>query len=1086
MKRVASQVLIAKATGAQNLAADPTKHVWVGANAGTGKTRVLSSRVVRLLLADGGLVPSEILALTYTRAGANEMADRLPKVVAGWDGLPEEKLVEALVKVGVEEVSPALLERARALPGLMRSHPVRVFTLHGFAQSILGRFSDEAGLPLGFGLLDDVEQKRALQGAVRDALLNADAGTDAALQELLEALGDNALHELTEALIGDWGRLVQLLGGEGGLAGALQRLHDQLALDVEAPMPTVDEAAPTLRMWLAALEGEAGKSSLKTAAAVREVLEGGGDLAGLFLKEDGQRYATKSLAVKGVLERLGAAWEEIATLQDVVFAARQREMALRVEAMTRSLLVWVAAVQEAYTAHKAKAGMADFNDLIAKLEALLAGEHGAAVLARLDQRIRHLLVDEGQDNSPAQHRIVVALANELLAGQGVGDGLRTVFAVGDVKQNIYRFQGADPRLFGDMHAQMVRVGGATSEAVHLGYSFRSSPAVLKAVDAVFGSPAMAKVVLGNEAVEDWDKHVSVFADAPGRVELWPLLEHMKAEKEEVEGWPVAAPQVASGNGAAGLAARLAEKFKAWVGSGEVLGCTGAPIGYGDMLVLTQTNATAAVIAAGLMRAGVPVALAGKESPSLLAEDLVAWLRAACNTHDRLALVQVLKSPLCGWRDAQIVALANVAGDGVWHDHVGAVDGDTAAWLTESFAYLRGHTVQGALVWMAAKGNLLAKYGRGDSQRLAAAEAALHGLLEMAARVTEPVELISLTEQAKPTPAALKAQGAVRVMTVHASKGLEAPIVVVAEVERAYAARAKQQKFVWGEDANGNPTVMAWRPADKDSPDCLQPLLDEELKRLRADSYRSLYVALTRASERLVMCGWQPGKGDVAKVDDDGLPTTWHGAVKETLATLEGWQAEGDGGLLIEGTSVTAEVAAKVITDDGDGWDAPLPTLAVRTTLQTPELWRGEVTHMLLETLPHVAAEARHDVGQRLVRDMAPAWSEDLAEEVLAEALRVMEELAWLFGPGSTAEVGVILATGVGRIDRLVKVPEAWWVLDFKTEASPPATVPADYRDQLAGYVHALQGVSGGIPVRAAVVWTRAAAMVEVDVLPAPR
>jgi ATP-dependent exoDNAse (exonuclease V) beta subunit len=221
---------------------------------------------------------------------------------------------------------------------------------------------------------------------------------------------------------------------------------------------------------------------------------------------------------------------------------------------------------------------------------------------------------------------------------------------------------------------------------------------------------------------------------------------------------------------------------------------------------------------------------------------------------------------------------------------------------------------------------------------------------------------------------------------------------------------------------------------------------------------------------------------VAKVDEEGLPLTWYGAMKDALAGMEGWQADGvGGGMLAEGALVVAEAQAMAAVPDGAGWDAPLPALEVRQHVQTPELWRGEVIHMLLETLPAVAAARREDIGQRLAHEMAPAWDATTCRAAVAEAMGVMEALGWVFGPGSSAEVGVALDRGLGRIDRLVRTAEALWILDFKTEAQQPEGVPAAYRAQLLAYAAALATENRGIPVKAGVIWTRAAKLVEVDV-----
>lgn len=897
------QESVRKASALQALAAEPGYHIWVSANAGSGKTTVLTSRIMRLLLADRGLLPRQIVGLTFTKAVAREMVVKLHKMVRGWERLEDAELAVKVAAITGADADAATLVRAREIPGLLRSDAPLITTLHGFGQMVLGRFPREAGLSAGFELIEGVKQQRLLNEALRTAIVGAAGMVADSLDSLLDVWGDEALssmsHDLTQGET--WNRLSLLLGDGEGVAKTRLRVCELLGLQGNGEpvvgWPLLDEEQALLGAWREALVSVPGATNDKVVGKIAAVLAGGGMEAwrGLFMKGTGEAFASSSLGTKPVQAALGGAWQEVLDLQRRVLLADDGARAARVYALTDALLVWGRFVKEIYEDLKRVRGQVDFGDMIGRLRGLLEGADGAWVHYRLDRSIRHLLLDEGQDNSPAQHAVFEILANELLGEaeeELMPDARRTVFAVGDMKQSIYRFQGAKPELFLKLRERLAVHGRMAFREVDLTHNFRSAPAVLQFVDKVFAEPLPAGVVRGDD--RGWAGHATVYADG-GSVEVWPLVEGEDEAGEYPEGWRTPGPKEVKALGAVKVGELIGAEVLRMVASGEVLGSTDEPVRLGDVMVLVQRNATAVQLAGVLGRMGVPAQVIGAGAGGVgLVEDVTAWLRVCMNGRDKVALATVLKSPLVGWDDARLVELHRVAGED-WWGGLRSVDSGVSAWLVESRERLLAEGSLDGLMWLAETRGLVGRYGCGDALRQAGAEASFAGLVEMAMAELEPTALVARLEREDVIPAAVAAGNAVRVMTVHKAKGLEAPVVFVAETTAAYNDLSKKREmFLWEEDEAGAPTAVMWWPgASADKPQGLLRLEQEELRRRRADSLRNLYVALTRAQDRLVICGWT-GKVDAYKTDAEGVPVSWYGMVSAASATPLHVEFYGDG------------------------------------------------------------------------------------------------------------------------------------------------------------------------------------------------
>ena len=507
-------------------ASDPSGSVWLSANAGSGKTRVLIDRVARLLLR--GVEPQHILCLTYTKAAATEMQNRLFRRLGEWAMKPDGELHRALRELGDDgQHGGDLLARARRLFARAIETPggLRIQTIHSFCAGLLRRFPLEAGVSPQFTELDD----RAAR-LLRENLIEELAGFRApgVMAEVALAYTGEDFTTLMEQVVSNRAgfarpvteaELAASLGGAPGDSGARILgdvfLGDEAAL-VAALAPVLMAGKPTDRKLAGVLAGiDLAQPSLAVLAALEELF--------LFKADAKAPFAAKigSLPTKETRNALGALLPRLEAWMRRVEAARPRRVARLAVQKTLALHRFAAAFLPLYEQAKAARGVLDFDDLITRSSALLTNPDVAAwVLFRLDGGIDHILVDEAQDTSPAQWRVIELLAAEFTAGEGARSEARTLFVVGDKKQSIYSFQGANVAAFDEKHGSFqasFRAAGQAFASHQLEYSFRSAESVLRVVDATFGS--RFPVALGGVP-----SHLAFKTDLAGRVDLWPMIE----------------------------------------------------------------------------------------------------------------------------------------------------------------------------------------------------------------------------------------------------------------------------------------------------------------------------------------------------------------------------------------------------------------------------------------------------------------------------------------------------------------------------------------------------------------------------------
>lgn len=1115
-------------------ATDPLASAWVGANAGAGKTYILVSRLVRLML--DGVAPEKLLCLTYTRSAAAEMQERLFALLGSWALMNDDDLRAAIGERLGDDIVLDDLSRARVLFARALETPggLRVQTIHAFCESLLKRFPLEAGLSPQFDLMDEHDMQDMhfdlISGLIRtpenERLAEAMALLSRALSEPdLVQLGRLVLDRRMafdgldgEAHLQDLARRMKLTGGakavptrnaiiaeaQTAVAPDAAKLADWLS----GGSPTDQQRGADLSAWLAALSKAAQAGDEAAAWPLLEMI---------FLTEGRRRKRLATKAISDAAPAMAARMTELAAHVETAAAL------LRARAtydLTAGLLDFATALTARYADAKAARAVLDYDDLIATTNHLLSGHRAAQwVLFKIDSGLEHILVDEAQDTSPAQWRLIRALADEFFSGDSGHEATRTLFAVGDEKQSIFSFQGADPREFAAQRAYFetaVHHAGGRFHFVPLTLSWRSAPHVLEVVDSLFADEATRQGV-SHEPVT----HSAHRGGAIGHVELWPV-ERPHDDAPQIDLWDVPDDRPED-HAAARLAARIGDKIE------SLLADKAQNIKAGDILILVRKrDGFVDEMIRALKRRQIHVA--GADRMVLLDQiaimDILAAADFALNHEDDLTLACVLKSPLCGIDEEALFTLAHGRSGSLWlaFDAAAQTEADFASayeqlqWMRRTIDYLSPFD------WLS---HLLAARG---------AHAALRA--QLGSEIDDPVaELLRLALAYEARHVASMqgflhwlrngqqeikrdmegAGSAVRIMTVHGAKGLEAPIVFLPDTCRA-AVKSGGRQDAMQFDGDGLPL---WR-ANKALRETYGAQQIEAAAQLAAEEEkRLLYVALTRARDRLYIAGYMgrksatlpencwyqrlsetfdapdemrevhiwPGGHETPldKKDHAEQPPTpvippppdWlhHAPDMPPQTTYVGDKLFSPSGLapVEEATAV----ALQTLIPDADT-DTDFDADPHRAQHMQAAARRGRLAHKLLESLPALDKSDRRAAAVAfLERQPHPL---DKPADLVAEVMRILEadDMAILFSAAARAEAPIAgflsLADGrklalSGQIDRYVETDDEILLVDFKT-GHRPETVPLPYRLQMAAYAALMAAAKNNKPVRCALVWTR--------------
>lgn len=1037
----------------QQKASNPLSSVWVAASAGSGKTKVLTDRVLNLLLLNGQ--PEKLLCLTFTKTAAAEMSNRINDVLKSWVVMSDEKLAEEIEKLSGDYADSELLDKARRLFALSLEAPggMKIMTIHSFCQSVLKRFPLEADVSPNFEVMDDTTSNEMLNRLLHEAFKNPALQKDVAY--LSGELDETSFMKIFKEILGHRSALMQLKERIPSLETLIYQLKLNYNINNYLSENEIINEHFDLDEW-------AQKKKLYLYA------------------EGGKKHGVKDKYIDNEEAHLA-------------FEIDEKLKSFKVITATASLLAVAYFVLGKYFFEKQTKSMLDYDDLIEKTKELLEQSDKAAwVLYKLDGGIDHILVDEAQDTNPDQWAIIRMLAEEFFSGNGASDAFRTIFAVGDKKQSIYSFQGADPSEFERMRVffnDKVTASQNDFITVPLNYSFRSTKPVLDLVNMVLRNNTAKNGVL-----EPMEKaiHLSFRDKDAGLVEIWPLEQAYKTDEPDPWKPPVERQTVQSAE--TRLAQKIALKIKNMIESKEILPSQGRPIKPGDFLILVQRRRKfVGELVRFLKEYNVPVAGIDRLviTNHIAVQDLLAMAKFALLQNDDLNLACVLKSPLIGLTEEQLFDVCyNRGAKTVW-ERVNNLFPNKAALLGqimdnadkmppfEFFSYILS-VLGGRKYFVARLGdeanealdeflNLCMTFEQNNTSSL---QGFLTWISEKSIEIKRDLDNSSVN--------------AVRIMTVHGSKGLQGNIVFLPDTRFVPRTPAR---FVW--DKKGNPL---WIPNKNARTEKNDEIFDE-LDTLRMQEYRRLlYVAITRPKDRLYICGWEGKKQAVAgnwydlilgaieyTPDEDGIirfKSAQRKEVnpeqiqtqKETPIELPPWVY----------TSPLPEPVPPKPLSPSKPVDETVIDESALTAAQELAMRRGTYIHKLLQFLPQIAPENRKATAEKIKPqdiDLPDNFFDVFENHNFKE----------LFGPNSLAEVpvvGVVDGRAIsGQIDRLVEKENEVLIVDFKSNRyvpSSPDKIPQVYKTQMSTYKALLKNVFPAKMIKTYLLWIENMSLMEIE------
>jgi len=1093
------------ATLAQVNAARPHVSTWLSANAGSGKTRVLTDRVARLLLAQ--VPPERILCLTYTKAAAAEMQNRLFKRLGEWAMLEDDTLRNALRELGEEgSITNDDLRSARTLFAAAIEAPggLKIQTIHSFCSTVLRRFPLEANVSPQFAEMEERAADLLREEIIEDmaasdqAPLIMDLATVTGAYDLTELSGEIVRHrsalltppsdsavfaayDVDPSLTNEAIAASVFMGGEAGLLSALINVLNRSGVtDVKM----------------------AQKLTLITAldASALPILEDA-----FLLKKDGSAKVGK-IPAKGAQKNFVAHQDALDAWILRVEAARTSRLKLAAVQKTLKLNRFAAAFLKRYEASKQARGWLDFDDLILKTRDLLANSEMAQwVLYKLDGGIDHILVDEAQDTSPTQWDVIERLTSEITAGEGARDEVpRTIFVVGDKKQSIYSFQGADPREFDRMRSEFdtrLRPTNTGRVDAELHYSFRSAQCILELVDKTFEGHAAAGFASST--------HLAFEGGPPGRVDIWPAIP--KADKHEPSDWSDTVDKLSENDETVLMAQRIADEIKRMTGPyGESIYDKDGfrKVRAGDVLILVQRRSDLfEEIIRACKTAGLPIAGADrlKVGAEMAVRDLQALLSFLATPEDDYSLAVVLKSPLIGWSEKQLFDLAQgrdarflwqeLRNQKEQHPEVFALLED----LRKEADFLRPYDlIERVLIRHEGRRRFIGRLGR-------EAEDGIDALLAQAlsferSRIPSLTGFLTWMETDDLTIKRQLSQDRdeIRVMTVHGSKGLEAPIVIMPETQK--------RRSPGGGSLIELDDLVGWNVRNDDAPDNVLAAKAQREERQAEERMRLLYVAMTRAEKWLIL----GAAGDLGKSDEE----SWYGLV--SAAARERPHVEHDFGFgrgiriepvpwgnadntpersVVSETVLLEPIFRETVSPVKEAKTSISPSTDLGGAKALPSEMaldedaaklRGTQIHLLIEHFAETPPERWQTIADALLPDLPqlPDYVNEAASVINAP------DISFIFENGTMSEVPITAQIRdlsekplYGIIDRLIVNDTDVWAIDFKTNVAIPETphkCPEGLLRQMGAYSAALQKIYPSKRVRAGIVWTGNATLMELD------
>ncbi len=1057
----------------QKLATDPEISAQVMANAGAGKTYVLTVRVLRLLLK--GVQPGKILCLTYTKAAAAEMRDRISSRLEKWTLMDDADLRFELAELIEGEPDKEQVKIARRLfsSTLESSPPPRIQTIHSFCQDVLKRFPLESGVQPYFEVADDVTAKEL----IRETTLRILAQHNPAVEYIAAHGGEWKFNEVIGEIIRERNRIRDLFDNSESPQIIIDSIYARHGADKTENVKNIfakffefhTERLSAVKELAKALLNSSNANDATRGRELVAALESKSfdDYAIIFLTQKNE--PRQKVITNGGKKFLPEADEIAAYEQEMLLEVINKITLLENLEFTSHVISLSHLILATYVDLKKSRALIDYNDLIYTTKKLLTKADNAAwVLYKLDGGIDHILVDEAQDTSPDQWQIILALLDEFMAGEGALRGERTIFVVGDEKQSIYSFQGADKKKFNaivDYIRERCIAAGKKFSDLKLVTSFRSVEAVLKLTDATFQPENLRQAVSSslNEI-----SHLLSRKNEGGHVEIWPLIRN--EDKPELENWQLPIKYHTAKSADMLLAEQISDRIDGWLKSGRKLASTNRAVRPSDILILLKSRGNLAdMLINRLKRKGVAVSGSDrlKITDHIAIQDLLALANFLLLPSDDLSLASVLKSPLFGINEDELFEFCYKREGSLWNNLKPSPLTETLKNLLGRVDYISVYDLYSLVLdELGGRKKMVARLGHEVNDVLDEfLDLAVNFERAHASSLQHFVHWVALSKIEIKRDMEQGGNDQVRIMTVHGAKGLEAPIVILADT--AKLPQSKRQ-LIWEDD-----NFYSYK-----SKSGIFPALKSAIEIAESEDYseylRLLYVAITRARDELYICGSLGEK-------NTNIEKSWYRILENSLAKF-GNKDEISGITKYE-TQQQKDIAEYALPKTKA--KPSLPVYMEQKVLPPPKQIAKEIED---EPLFYDAVESI-DYGSRVHKLLEIAGQMDaekrsiyLKDEGGLAALFDNLEFAEIFGENSRAEVPVIGELDgrivSGRIDRLVVQSDKIMIIDFKTSRKIPEIMPQNYIKQMDKYKRIMQAQYPQHNIHKYILWTGGPKLVE--------
>ena len=1107
----------------QQIASNPKNSAWVFASAGSGKTKILTDRVLRLLL--DNVSPSKILCLTFTKVAAAEMQSRINSELAKWILCDNVELRKKLTALSGDFPTENELKRARILfvKILDEESKIKVQTIHSFCQTLIKIFPFEAKVKPNFEVLESNQEKLLLKTAQKEVLKKALVNeklkklvqeTNAKLhEESFSGLVANLLNKkeqlnsLKEKFFGIENIIAEIfknfgVGNEDGNAKKqiLKQVQDddaRNALDDDAGNvlgqtqrfrhPELVSGSIHIFQKFAAqinhkshlklafeLENSGLISNIKLATAIRNflkniTLENFSDYKSAFFTQEGNpRKLTKNIAANLELTSI------FSDCCQLINDFSDQINSLKIANDSALLLRFVDHILENYSQLKKQNSVLDYNDLIVETNRLLANpDFSNWVKLKMDSSFDHILIDESQDTNHQQWNIIKALSEDFFTGLSSSNKSRSIFIVGDEKQSIYSFQGAEPNISAEIFAHFAEKLGNNLKKIELNNSFRSQAKILQAVDDVFSKEERKKAI---SKVSEFQAHKPI-REGLGKVEIWPQIQKEKTEKKEISfEWKIDFSKDETQEEEEILAEIIARKIHLKVDSKSA--------NYGDFMILlrNRTNGFDKALAKFFHQYQIPFTSVSKIkfSENILIQDLLSAAKFVLLPRDDLNLACLLKSPIfaiseeelfeiCQFKNERETTIFNILGQ---LEKFREIKNNLDELITKSqqlncfeFFYFLLHQKNH-------QQNFLATFGHENLEIL---DKLLLSVFDFCQNFSPNLQKYLEFIEKLDFEISLSSDenDRVKITTIHSAKGLQAPIVMLPDCSYNFnqllSAKEEISWIEFGEDK-----IPVWCRKKEDENLLLKKHRAGKLREAKEEYLRLLYVAMTRAENELYV-------GSFGKAKD---PECWYEIVKNSVTGVEVLELEEFLKMAeIENSSV--KKIPKQVQDEAaremslsvkfSHRHSELDSRSIAQNQIKPSQIKGRLVHKIFEVIGKNSAEDKN-------------WLQEIAKKIIEkeeflserEKNKIQQDLAdfigsqhfeKLFSGKISCEVDIVGQKNLKRIDLLVEKENEVLIVDYKSDETLPDVVPQQYLRQLNGYKKLVEGIYAGKEIKIAIFWT---------------